>query len=144
MDYLTDFYGVPGRYPTAAAIRRINSLLGISEDQYGQDWEFEMSDASRLHEYLDIYENQLTNDDERFSLMAMIVDAYEHSDLDPDMWSRIRGHLKAEFHVHQYTVLYWCVMEEEFYDKEVGNWWDITPRMRELWNECRNNQKPNQ
>lgn len=137
MSELTKREDVPGRWPTAAAIKKINSLLGVSENQYSQDWEFEISDGDRLIEYLDIYENKLTSEDERFALMSVIIDAFEHSDLDEAIWVRIRQHLKAEFEVHQYTIIYWCVTSEEFYDAEIQNWWSITPRMRDLWNECK-------
>ncbi|RYF40701.1 MAG: hypothetical protein EOO38_21565 [Cytophagaceae bacterium] len=128
---------VPPRYITSAAINSINALLGISEDQYSQDWEFEISDSDRLPEYLDIYENKLTTEDERFAMMAVIIDAFERSDLDPNLWGRIRKHLQTEFALHQTTILYWCVVDEEVYDPEIGNWWTITPRMRDLWKECR-------
>ena len=129
---------VQGRWPTAAAIKRINSLLSISENQYSQDWEFEISDPERLCEYLDAYEHKLYNDDEKFALMSVIIDAFEYRGLDEETWSRIRQHLKTDFALHEYTIHYWCCMDAE--DADLSECWNILPWMRELWNECKSNQ----
>ncbi len=130
---MEEYVSIPGRWSTAAAIKRVNSLLNIGEDQYSQDWEFEISDSTRLAEYLDIYENELTNKDERFALMSVIIDAFESYGLDEDLWSKIRVHLKAESALHQYTIVYWCCLDEEILD----NCWRVTPWMRQLWEECK-------
>jgi hypothetical protein len=123
----------PERWPAPAAMQYINSLLQISVKHDSQDWEFEISDPDRLSEYLTIYENNLRNEDDRFALMSVIIDAFEHSSRSSEMWNRIRKHLKDEFGVHQYTIYYWCVVGEN----DLENYWEITPWMRELWDECR-------
>jgi len=124
---------VPWRFITEEAIQRLNARLNIREDQYSQDWEFEVSESNRLPEYLDIYENELTDEDDKFALMWLIIQAVDGPDMDEAMWSRVREHLKADFSLHQWTVCYWCNLDEE----DLEHCFDITPRLRELWHECR-------
>ncbi|MCP5384447.1 MAG: hypothetical protein H6913_07510 [Altererythrobacter sp.] len=42
-----------------------------------QDWEFEVADANRIDEFLSAYQSQELTDDERFTLMEMIIQSFE-------------------------------------------------------------------
>lgn len=43
------------KYPTAKAIEKLSNLLKLG--RYGQDWEIELADSSRVEEFCDIYPN---------------------------------------------------------------------------------------
>lgn len=124
----------PMRFPTADSIDYLDSVLQIDKNRYSQDWEIEIADPTRLEEFLDVYENQTRNDDDRFTLMALIVCSFEDSTADginTELWQRIRRFLLSDFLLHQYTILYWCNAEET----DPDNVWTITPLMRGVWNE---------
>ena len=88
---------VPG-YPTGPAI---NSF----------------ADGTRVEEFLNAYEAQPLNDDERFALMALIIASYddwlEEGNEDPALLERLRRHLLERFDLHGYTVQYWSFPDED-------------------------------
>lgn len=55
------------RHPTKQAIDKFNKIFDIEPAPYSQDWEIEYSDPARLDEYIECYNNQTENDDERFT-----------------------------------------------------------------------------
>jgi hypothetical protein len=119
------------RYPTAAAIERLTEMFRLPPG--GQDWEIEVADAARLGEFLDGYERQPLGDDERFTLMELIVASYDElleggGQDRPEDWARVRLHLLQRFDLHGYTVQYWSLPDED--DPENG--FAVTGRMREV------------
>ena len=124
---------IPARYPTAAVTERLTGLLHLRS--HGQDFDIEAADAARVGEFLDAYEGQPLNEDERFALMELIVASYDESvsagGSDDGRWQRIRGHLLGRFDLHGYTVQYWSSPDDE--DAEAAdNGFAITGRMREV------------
>jgi hypothetical protein len=70
------------RFITRAASESLNASLGLPARGTEQDWDIELADASRVEEFLDCLE-RLTNEDERFALLSLIV-ASADSRLDSD------------------------------------------------------------
>ncbi len=118
------------RHPTAAAIERLAKMFGLPSA--GQDWEIVCADADRVCEFLDAYESAPLNQDEKFTLMALIVASYDELLTkgcdDPRHWDRIRRHLLDRFDLHGYTVQYWSLPEED----EPNDVFDFTWRAREI------------
>lgn len=124
---------VADRFTTAAAIKRLNSLLGLPADPYRQDWEIEVSDGARLPEFVDHYDQCPLNDDERFALMSLIVasahDALDSQALDASLWDRIHNLLVRDADLHAYTIHYWCCSDASCDDE----CFTLTSRMRAVW-----------
>ena len=125
---------VPYRGPTRDSIDYFDVLLQIDKNSYGQDWEIEISDPNRLVEFPEVYKNKSRNEEDRCTLMTLIVSSFEDSMVDEtneEMWNTIRRHLLTEFQLHQYTIHYWCCAEET----DAKNVFRVTPLMRSVWNE---------
>jgi hypothetical protein len=120
------------RHPTAAAIAKLNGLLKIDESSYGQDWEIEASDPTRIDEYLRVYRESLVDDDERYTLMALILGGFEEYHAqgapDPEIWNRIRSVLVDDFSIHHDLIAYYQCIEPS--DDE--DCFPITPLMRSI------------
>ena len=125
---------IPPRYPTAAARRRLTEMLRLAEPPGGQDWEIELADPGRVGEFLEVYETARLDNDERFTLMELIVASYSDllefggGDRDARHWPRLRDHLLRRFELHGYTVLYWALADTD----EPENFYAFTPRAREV------------
>lgn len=125
-------YDIKPRHPTGAAEAALSKRLGFGLP--GQDWEIENADPSRLEEFLQLYEQEPLDEDQRFALMELIVASYEELACEqPDraIWERIREHLCERFRLHAYTVESWALTFVS--DDEDREGWDaITPQMREI------------
>lgn len=119
------------RYPTRKAIDKFNELFGLTEDKNMQDWEIECSDPDRIDEFLDVYPN-LNDDDEKFTLMALILGAFEEyhnpKEIDYAIWERIKRILIDEKELHTTHIEYYSYTEAENEDE----FFPITPLMRQL------------
>lgn len=126
------------RHPVRIAIDKFNDLLGLNEDPYMQDWEIECSDPNRVLEFIKCYDQNAKTDDEKFTLMALILGSYEeyHSLNGPgnEEWDAIKARLEADLPIHCDHILYYGCPETE--DEE--EWFFITPQIRELLFKCAN------
>lgn len=105
------------RFPTGAAIARLSADLGLAA--VGQDWEIEAADSRRVIEFLDYYDNQQLNDDERFTLMSLIIASYDErlsAGGDDVLQDRIVARLTSRFDVFNYLVQYWALPDEDAED----------------------------
>lgn len=114
------------------AIVRLTVALRLRVTEGGQDWELEVSDWERTAEFLDYYETQPLDDEERYCLLELIIASFDDylriQGPDERMTARVRRHLIESFEAHRNTVKYWaCLTEPE------TTGWAITPFMRELW-----------
>lgn len=96
-----------------------------------QDWEWEVADASRFADFLDLYRTGELSDDERFSLMEILVQCAE--DLEGNSpakpaWSQIEPLLLQRLELHLSTVVYWACPAEV--DPEAQFF--VSPYMRAL------------
>ena len=117
------------RYPTRAAIGRLSADLGLA--YRGQDWELLAADSRRVIEFLDYYDTRQLNDDERFTLMSLIIASFdERLSAGPDdvLQDRIVARLTARFDVLNYLVQYWALPDEDATDGA----FNFTPIARQI------------
>ncbi len=114
------------RFPTAEAIASLVSRFQFAPHPHMQDHEIELSDPERIDEFLSAYEaGDLTND-ERFLLMAILLNSFEFSDrplLSQAQWPRTLALLDRNISVHLFSVLKFSDPEDD---------WLIGPEMRVL------------
>jgi hypothetical protein len=119
------------RYPTRAAIDALAARFDLPNRPDMQDWEWEVADPTRLDEFIDAYQSGNLDDDERFTLMEIIIQSFEdlgqRSELDP-RWQRILGILDRNIELHACSVWYWSVLDGESRDEQ---FW-VTPSMRSI------------
>ena len=121
------------RYPTRKAIESLIKGLNLPElTPYCQDWEYEVSNPKRIAEFIEYYENTIVDEDEKFTLMVIIIsscnDALEEDEgLDKKLWEKIKCLLIKDRAIHKNTIDYWAIdgleLEDCFY---------ITPLIRSL------------
>jgi hypothetical protein len=119
------------RFPTAQAIASLADRFSVPNDQHMQDWEWEIADSNRISEYLAAYKSGELNDDERFTLMETIIQAFEDlpDSLDADCrWTEVLQLLDSNIDLHAYSVWYWSDLEDELGDES----WRVTPFLRKL------------
>ncbi|MCB2086394.1 MAG: hypothetical protein H6920_03645 [Sphingomonadaceae bacterium] len=96
-----------------------------------QDWEFEVADANRIDEFLSAYQSQELTDDERFTLMEMIIQSFEDlgESLQADnRWQSAIDLLDANIRLHAHSVWYWSCLEES----GSGDLFFVSPSIRVL------------
>lgn len=110
------------RYPTGAAIDRLSADLGLT--YRGQDWELLAADPHRVIEFLDYYDTRELNDDERFTLMSLIIASFDErlstTGQDDVLQERIVARLTARFDLFNYLVQYWALPDEPDEDMADG------------------------
>lgn len=119
-------------YPSVDAAQRIAMLLRLPREPWMQDWPIEVTDADRLDEFICFLETEQMNDDERFILMELVVssadDAACMGKLDDMTWSRISAQLQQDILLYSNIIRYWSLIDGDWFDG-----FEITPRMREIW-----------
>ncbi|HEY3405322.1 MAG TPA: hypothetical protein VGK59_18180 [Ohtaekwangia sp.] len=119
------------RYETREAIDSLAKELQLHHDERMQDWSYEIANPGDVERYIEHYKVTV-DEDKKFVLMQIIIQAVNDQ---PDensflkYWDRIKGALIADLAIHEYTVFYWCLFNDD--DNDI---WTITPRMREIWN----------
>jgi hypothetical protein len=94
-----------------------------------QDWEYEVADSNRIDEYLAVYQSGELSDDERFSLMEMLMEAFRGADdlATSPRFALVSNLIEASLELHLYTVWYWACMDYELEDA-----FENAPFMREI------------
>jgi hypothetical protein len=96
-----------------------------------QDWEWEVADPDRIDEFLRAYRSGDLNDDERFTLMEMIIQSFEDAPDAPETdsrWGEVLELLAKRIDLHISTVGYWAATDVEGLDEA----WLVTPSMRRV------------
>lgn len=119
------------RFPTAASIRSLAARLGLPDSPGMQDWPWEVADAGRLDKLLAVYEQGDLTEDERFTLMEIMLQSCE--DLGPGLgadprWHRVLDLLDANIELHAWSVWYWSDVENEREEDR----WSVAPFLRRL------------
>lgn len=118
------------------AIVRLTVALRLQVTEGGQDWAIEVADWERTAEFLDHYEAQRLDDDERYWLLELIIASFDDQlrihGPDERVAARVRRHVIESFEPHRDTVEYWACLREPETTR-----FAITPLMRELWTYCR-------
>ncbi len=120
------------RHPTRQEIDKFNGLLNLHEEPLCQDWEIECSSPERLDEFLELYRTHAITVEERFTLMALILGAFEHyhalNPPKPEMWNKVKSVLMKDIGIHRDHIEYYQCFDED--DGE--SIFPITKRMREI------------
>jgi hypothetical protein len=121
-------------YPTRRAIQKLNEILNLPDQPWIQDWDIQLADPNRVEEFCQLY-SQLNHDDERFTLMTLIVASLDqqlqNGNADEKLMTLVKLLLDRQFNLHQDTIEYWCEFEED----NPEHFWKITPMMRSIWQE---------
>ena len=125
------------RFPTRAAINELAARFDLPNGDWMQDWEYTVSDANRIDEFLDSYKNDGLSDDERFVLMEVIIDSFmmlKETVFSP-LWPQTQQLIEHNIELHFYTVCYWACLDHE--ENELEWIWECAPQMRALLNRHR-------
>jgi len=109
------------RFITPEALGRVARCAGVSDDP--QDWPYEVPDASRVDEFIDLYEATV-DDDERFALMELILYSLDESPEEVVLrwprvmpqagrarWPQVEELLVAAGPLHAHQIIYWSCVE---------------------------------
>jgi hypothetical protein len=131
----------PPQFETRAAIDRLNQLLELPYHYGMQDWAIELADAARIYSFCELYETGNLGEDEKFTLMQLIVASLDDQLSDgagdgatenTEAVERVVSLLRQDFVLHFYTVMYWSLLEET----DSTNGFAATPVLRQVWQEC--------
>jgi hypothetical protein len=126
------------RYPTRAGREALAVRLGLTIDPYSQDWEWEVAAPKHFQRWLAIYRNAPLTDDERFSLMEMLVQCVEEMSPDPGTqeqveqlpeWQAVATLLRLKPRLHASTICYWSLLGHEKPEQQFR----VSVPMRRLW-----------
>lgn len=113
----------------------------MPKDPYSQDWEWEVADAERIDEFISAYENGGLSEDERFTLMEMIMQSFEDlsEPLSEDLrWSRILEIIHQNVDLHVYTIWYWSNLDDATGQiPALEDSWKVAPYLRAVWEKHR-------
>jgi hypothetical protein len=137
----TDFPEQLRRHPTREGREALASRLGMTIDPHSQDWEWEIADVRHFDRWLALYEAADLSEDERFSLMEMLIQGVDDlSSSDPDHeieveqlpeWLAVAALLRRRPQLHASSIAYWSVFEAEQPDELFR----VSGAMRRLWTE---------
>jgi hypothetical protein len=122
-----------GRYVTGHSIVFLARELNYRFEDWMQDWEYIVADYKDINRYFELYATA-TNDDIRFTLMEMIIETSNKGwevGWITEIWPGVKQMLTDNFHIHEYTVYYWC----SSFSDDIEDMFNITPYMRLLWKE---------
>jgi len=119
------------KHPTRKAIDKFNKLFGLIELEHMQDWEIECSNPDRVTEFIDYY-SLLEDDDEKFTLMALILGSYEEfhapNKMNIEIWNKIENILIRDRVLLIDHIEYYSCLEINNEDE----WFPITPLIRKV------------
>jgi hypothetical protein len=76
-----------------------------------QDWEWEVADSSRFEEFLATYHSSSLSDDEKFSLMEILIQCVEDLGLSSNAdlaWGKLKPLLLDASWLHGSSIEYWA------------------------------------
>ena len=117
------------RFPTRAARDALAERFGLPNEEWMQDWEYQVADAARIDDFL-AYAESDPDDDEAFIHMMMIFQSFEdlgEAALHDARWERVVRLLQRRFELHRSTLQYWANLSET----PEGDW-QITPLVRSV------------
>jgi hypothetical protein len=128
---------VPQRWATAVARASLARRFGLPYDHWMQDWEWEVAEPSRFGEFLEAYTSGALDEDERFTLMEMLVQCVEDMELPsvataPE-WRSVAALLTAAPRLHASSVRYWSCLG----DRDLEDCFSVSGPMRAIWETIR-------
>lgn len=128
----SEYSDFPLRSPTYAARKELALRFALPFAEDMQDWEWEVADVERFDEFIGVYRLASLSDDERFSLMEMLIQCTEDMTLQSNYaaaWSTIEPLLLSRPDLHRSTVAYWACLHEA----EPVARFRVSGNMRQLW-----------
>lgn len=121
------------RHPSRISEEKLSKRLGLFWDEETQDWDLIVSDPSKLDIFLNVYQTELKDDDDKFTLMGLIIasfdDCLEETNTDFEKkWKVCRTILEKECFLHYSSIMYWSFLE----GKDEESIFSLTPYMREV------------
>ena len=106
------------RSPNGNSEQKLAKRLGLHWDKTDQDWELIASDYKRVKEFLNLYQNELDNDEDKFTLMGLIISSFDDSTSYsekqvPEYWDICKTILEKECFLHYSIIEYWSLLENE-------------------------------
>jgi hypothetical protein len=126
------------RYPTRAGRDGLATRLGLTIDPFSQDWEWEVADPTHFDEWLAVYRAEPLSDDERFSLMEMLIQCID--DMVPThvaaeevealpQWQAVAALLRERPRLHASTIAYWSLFGHADPEQQLR----VSVPMRRVW-----------
>lgn len=119
--------------PSTAARVALAARFRLPYDDQMQDWEWEVADAARFDEFLGVYRDVDLPDEQRASLMEVLLQCVEDTEPASDFaasWSAIEPLLVARAALHRPTIVYWSCLTEA----PPEYCFRVSPFMRRVWN----------
>lgn len=116
------------RHGRSHGIKVLSDFFDYPIDPFSQDWTYEVAEPEKIADYIEAYETASFDEDTKFSLMEMIIEAANDCDSVENWWPKIKTLLKKDFTLHEYTIYYWCCFDSKLEDS-----FAISKRMRDLW-----------
>jgi len=115
------------------AIESLNEKLSLPATGIEQDWEVELADSNRVHEFISYYKKHPLTSDEKKALMSLILASYDDFLNEKDsntgqFWNDIRQAIESDYDLLTELLDYWSLPDED--DSE--NWFKITPLIRKI------------
>lgn len=120
------------RFPTRAAIDALAERFTLPNTPDMQDWAWEVADPCRIDEFLAAYQSSELTDDERFTLMEIILQSFADASgslSDDTRWSLTLSLLDKNVALHIYSIWYWSDLENDLGEEDQ---WKVTPFLRKL------------
>lgn len=128
------------RYPTKVGREVLAARLGMTTDTISQDWEWAVAAPEHFQRWLAVYQDVPLTDDERFSLMEMLIQCVE--DKAPvygpreqveelSEWQAVAALLRACPRLHASTICYWSVFGHDDPEEQFR----VSVPMRRVWAE---------
>lgn len=118
--------------PSTAARTALAARFGLPYADSMQDWEWEVAEAAKFDEFLGVYRDVNLPDEERASLMEMLLQCIEETESASDFasfWSAIEPLLVARAALHRPTIAYWSCLSEAAPE----HCFRVSPFMRRVW-----------
>ena len=119
------------RFPTRKAIDSLAKRFKLPNTLEMQDWEWEVADSDRIDEFISAYESGQLDDDEKFTMMEIIIQSFEEFEsslsIEP-RWKKILNIIENNIELHIYSVWYWSDLENDNEDDQ----WKVNPFIRSI------------
>ncbi|MFZ6768199.1 hypothetical protein ACO0LM_14145 [Undibacterium sp. Di26W] len=126
------------RFSTKAAIDALAIRFNLPNIRGMQDWAYEVADANRIDEYLAAYDSGELSHDEKFTLMAMLLQSFwdaidEGKSFLQITWKHFLDLLERDIDIHIYLVWYWSSVDKPEADIENPDYmFSISPFIRPI------------
>lgn len=119
------------RCATGASRAQLANRFDLPIGPHMQDWEWQVADPNRIDEFLAAYKSGELDDDERFTLMEMLIQSFDDLEEELEMhprWTELLDLLEENAELHAKTLWYWSTPAAD----EVEPEWSVSPYLWEV------------